>query len=359
MSDLFGDLAGGLLDIALDRSDRRFQPPEPPPLPPGIPALPPDPRAIAQGLAAIRAHDPNFDEAMFLTETRALWHRETGATAGPAGPGDGLRDVCISAAKVGPQLETITVRFGTAAGESDWVFQRASGAVTPTGQAGEADHCPNCGAPIELTPTGECRYCHRSLLDAPGWSLVTRNLLRPMTERDAAVLAMVASSMTPDTDPTLIAPPPPPPAAGEGVDTAALGIDAYSLLATARETVYAVAQARSRRTPGAVSAQVGGELAAALSAEAASTAAAHHHHILAFLEVTDAVITAASRGADGDRVTVRMHVSGEEYEIADAGMQLVDGTQTMRTWTEDWGFLRAPGAGDWIAVSSVRVADGS
>ncbi len=357
MSDLFGDLAGGLLDIALDRQDRRFQPPEPPPLPPGIPALPPDPRAIARGLDAIGGHDPTFDEAAFLAQTRAIWHRETGTTTEKAGPEDGLRDVCISAVRVGPDLETVTVRFGTATAETDWVFQRSSSAVTPTGPASEAGHCPNCGAPLELTPAGECRYCHTSVLAAPGWALVTRNLLRPMTDRDAAVLAMVAASGTQGAAPA--APVPPPPAAGAGVDTAALGVDAYALLATARETVYAVAQARSRRTPGAVSAQVGGELAAALSAEAADTAARHRHHVLAFLEVSDAVITAAAHGADGDRVTVRMHVNGEEYELADAGMQLADGSQTMRTWTEEWVFLRTGAAASWVAVSSTRVGDAS
>jgi len=348
MADLF-DILSGALDIAGELQSgrrRRDADAEPPPLPPGIPALPPDPRAIAAGLDAIRAHDPAFDEASFLAHTRAVWNKVTST-----GPGFGLpvlRDVAISAVRVGPEMETITVRFGTAAGEEDWVFQRSATSVTDPDPATTANHCPNCGAPLQLDPTGACPYCHTSVLAAPGWALTARNMLRPMTERDAAVIAMVAAAAAPATPQ---APPPPPPAASSGVDLGALGADAYSILACAREIVYAVAQARSQRRPEMVASRVAGDLAAALDAEAADTTARHRHHVLAFLEVTDAVITAV----DGDRVTVRMHLTGQEYELADGSMALVEGTQTTRSWTEDWVLRRADASAAWVAIASARV----
>ncbi|HVS40785.1 MAG TPA: zinc ribbon domain-containing protein [Candidatus Dormibacteraeota bacterium] len=355
MADLF-DILGGALDIALDmQRGRRERDPylDEPPLPPGIPALPPDPRAIARGLDAIRAHDPAFDEAAFLAHAHAVWNKVTTTGAGAGLPA--LRDEAISAVSVGPEIETITVRFGTAAGEQDWVFRRAATAVTDRDPATTANHCPNCGAPLQLDPKGACPYCHTSVLAALGWALTTQNLLRPMTARDAAVLAMVAQATTPAAP---SAPPPPPPAASTGVDLAALGVDAYSLLATARDLVYAVAQARSQRRPDMVASRVDGDLAAALAAEAADMTARHRHHILAFLEVTDAVITATDHAADGDRVTVRMRMNGQEYGLADGGMALVDGTQTQRTWSEDWVLRRAAAGADWVAISTVRVADG-
>jgi len=355
MADLF-DILGGALDIALDtqrgRRGRDAYADEPP-LPPGIPALPPDPRAIARGLDAIRGHDPAFDEAAFLNHTRAVWNKVTSTGVGAGLPV--LRDVAISAVSMGPEIETITVRFGTAAGEQDWVFQRSSTAVTDPDPATTANHCPNCGAPLQLDPTGACPYCHTTVIAAPGWALTTQNLLRPMTARDAAALAMVAQASTRDASATPSAPPPPPPAASSGVDLGALSTDAYSILACARELVYAVAQARSQRRPELVTGRVGDDLAAALAAEAADTAARHRHHVLAFLEVTDAVITAV----DGDRVTMRMHLTGQEYELADGSMTLVEGTQTMRVWTEDWVLRRADASAAWVAISSARVDDGA
>ncbi len=349
MSDLFDLLAGAALD--LDLRGRRCSAPEPPPTPPGIPALPPDARAIAAGVAAIRAHDPGFDEAAMVAGARAVWHRTTGTPA-PAGAGP-LRDVAIAAVQSGPALEAITVRFGTDAGEEDWVFQRSATATTPADPVAAAGHCPGCGAPLRPDATGGCPYCHATVVATPGWTLAARNRLRPMTDRDAAALALVAASQAPAAAP----PPPPAAAAAGGVDLGPLGVDAYSLLASARETVYAVAQARSRRRPAMVADRVTAELAAVLRDEAAATAARHRHHVLAFLEVGDAVVTAATRAPEGDRVTVRLRLSGEEYELADATLELTEGTQTVHRWTEDWVFVRPAAPGPWLAASSTPVED--
>jgi predicted lipid-binding transport protein (Tim44 family) len=134
-------------------------------------------------------------------------------------------------------------------------------------------------------------------------------------------------------------------------------VDAYSLLASARATVYAVAQARSRRRPELVADRVTPALGAALRDEAAAAAARHRHHVLAFLEVSDAVVTAAVHAPEADRVTVRLRLSGEEYELADATLELAEGTQTVRSWSEDWVFVRTSGSRPWLAASSVMVVD--
>ena len=41
----------------------------------------------------------------------------------------------------------------------DWTFQRAAAARTPQAGGTMTDHCPNCGAPLELDFTGVCKYC--------------------------------------------------------------------------------------------------------------------------------------------------------------------------------------------------------
>jgi len=355
--------------------------PEMPDLPPGIPALPPDPRLISAAIQAIRAHDPAFDEAVLLQRARALWslvlrarteHRPelcAGAVDGgllgqlvaASGEAVTLREATISAATAGPSLESVTVRFGVdgaspkeGSWEEDWVFQRSATATTAAGDAAHPGHCPTCGAPLQLDASGSCAYCHATVVAATaGWVLATRNRLRPMTARDAAVLAMVAASTAAQALAPASAPAPPPAAAAEGVDLG--GVDAYSLLATARETVYAVAQARSQRRPELVADRVTGELADALRAEAAQMTALHRHHVLAFLEVSGAVVVTAAHDAGGDRLTVRLQLSGEEYELADAGLDVVDGSQTMRIWTEDWVFVRTAASDEWRAASSARV----
>jgi hypothetical protein len=41
----------------------------------------------------------------------------------------------------------------------DWTFQRSSSATTPAKGGTLSQHCPNCGAPLELDLTGRCQYC--------------------------------------------------------------------------------------------------------------------------------------------------------------------------------------------------------
>jgi hypothetical protein len=364
--------------------------------PPGIPALPPDPRLISQGIAAIRTHDPAFDEAAVVGRARALWALAGRAQAEqrpdllrgavvedllaqpPHTEGLALRDAAVSAVAAGGDLDTVTVRLlvertegmvvaaldRLAGGreapiwEEDWVFQRAAGAVTPAGGA-EAGLCPTCGAPLRLDAAGSCAYCHSTLLAAPGWVLTACHRLRPMTAQDATALA--AGAQAGGVGPATVAPAPPP-ALASGVDLGVLGggadaVDPYNLLATVRETVYAVAAARSQRRPELAAGRVTADLAGRIRDEARAEAARHRHHVLAFLDVGDAEVTSVTHGPGGDRVTVRLGVTGEEYELADGTLEVVEGSPTMRTWAEDWVFERAGPSAPWLAAGSSVPAD--
>ncbi|HEX3604545.1 MAG TPA: hypothetical protein VH134_01390 [Candidatus Dormibacteraeota bacterium] len=349
--DLVGDLAGGMLEPGLRR---RAAATEPPPTPPGIPALPPDPRLISQGLAAIRAHDPGFDESGVLAQARAIWAQGGGGAAR-------LTGLAVSGAQTGGQRERLTVRLELAEGrgvrEEDWVFERSASATTRSGDV--TGHCPGCGAPLPAVAAAACPYCQASLVGTSTWVLSERLQLRPMTDRDATALALVAAVGAGGSAAPAAAPAPPPPAADPGVDLAVLGpgVDAHDLLGTAREIVYAVAAARSRRHPELVAGRVTPELATALREEASSLAAGRRHHVLAFLEVTDAVITGAAADGSGWGVTVRVRLSGEEYELADTGLELVEGSQTMRSWSEVWTLVRAGAGEPWCAASSERVSE--
>ncbi|MEA2670841.1 MAG: hypothetical protein QOG45_1061 [Chloroflexota bacterium] len=50
--------------------------------------------------------------------------------------------------------------------------------------------------------------------------------------------------------------------------------------------------------------------------------------------MSDAVVTAATHAPESDRVTVRLRLSGEEYDLADATLELAEGTQTVHGWWE-------------------------
>jgi hypothetical protein len=396
-----GELVSDLLRLLDDLSGARRRDPaadsglDAPP--PGIPALPPDPRLVSRGVAGIRAHDPTFDEGAVVDQARSLWtlmgreqaEQRTDLLRGaisddllawlPATEGLVLRDAAVSAVEAGGDLDAVTVRLlvertqglvlaaldhlvgGHEAPiwEEDWVFQRSAGATTPVGSA-EAGRCPTCGAPLRRDAAGSCAYCHATVLAAPGWVLTGRHRLRPMTPQDAAALA--AGAQAGRADPSTAAPPPPPAALADGVDLGALGgggerVDPYSLLATVRETVYAVAAARSQRRPELAAGRVTAALAGRVREEAGTEAARRRHHVLAFLEVGDAVVTSATQGPEGDRVTVRLHLTGEEYELADATLEVVEGSPTMRSWSEEWVFERSGPSAPWLAGGSSRPGD--
>jgi predicted lipid-binding transport protein (Tim44 family) len=163
-----------------------------------------------QGVAAIQAKDPRFDRDVFTTQVQrvfflvesawvdrnpdmsrqvmsdGLWqqHRfqiESYRSANKRNVLDGLscESIGLIAVHTDENYDTITARILAQSSDydvddrgkvvrgskdvhswsEDWTFQRAAGARTPEAGGTMADHCPNCGAPLELDFTGVCKYC--------------------------------------------------------------------------------------------------------------------------------------------------------------------------------------------------------
>ena len=164
----------------------------------------------AEGLAAIRTADPGFDPAAFLARARqafvalqAAWQaRDVDTARGFMSPGlyfswnaqveqmaeqhrrnvlEGLRVDRIEPVRVlqGRVFDDVTVRIDATCADYEvdeatqrivfgdktarpfteyWTFQRA--VVVKSGERSLLDKvCPNCGAPLDVTQLGECRYC--------------------------------------------------------------------------------------------------------------------------------------------------------------------------------------------------------
>jgi predicted lipid-binding transport protein (Tim44 family) len=164
------------------------------------------------GLAAIKARDPGFDKARFLSDVQATFYVVEGAwtqrdpavsrqvmadglwqqhrvqmqgyvSAHKSNVLEGLavESLTVIAAHTDTDYDTITVRVLATCADydvddrtgkvlrgrkdpeqwmEDWTFQRSASAVTPKGGGTLSSHCPNCGAPLELDLTGVCKYCH-------------------------------------------------------------------------------------------------------------------------------------------------------------------------------------------------------
>ncbi len=163
-----------------------------------------------QGLAAIKAKDPLFDQDVFLSQVQrtfflveeawtqrnsdmsrqvmadGLWqqHRfqiESYRSGGKRNVLDGLavESITILAVHTDQNYDTIAVRILATSSDydvddrgrvvrgsknpeqwaEDWTFQRAAGATTPKAGGTMTDRCPNCGAPLSLDFSGVCKYC--------------------------------------------------------------------------------------------------------------------------------------------------------------------------------------------------------
>lgn len=163
------------------------------------------------GLAAIAAHDPLFSQDRFLEEVQraffvvqgawtqrkpemsrqvmadGLWQQHRVQIQGyiDAGKRNVLEDISVGsmtiiAAYTDAGYDTITVRIMAACTDydvadatgkvirghkdvdqwmEDWTFQRSSSAKTPKDGGTMSQRCPNCGAPLDLDLSGECKYC--------------------------------------------------------------------------------------------------------------------------------------------------------------------------------------------------------
>lgn len=171
---------------------------------------------VDQGLAAIRGHDPDFDDTAFLGEVEraffvveqawserkpelsrsvmadSLWQQhkvqiDEYTAQGRHNALDGLSvgRASIIGAHHDQRYDTITVRILAASADydvddksgrvvsghrdiqqwtEDWTFQRAGDATTKVGGGTLARKCPNCGAPLDVDLAGVCSYCHAPIM---------------------------------------------------------------------------------------------------------------------------------------------------------------------------------------------------
>jgi len=225
-------IVGFVVFVGVAAARRRSQPLEPPMEDEGLsgrPAWPTPPDQADQpqegaagssadtpaGLAAIRSHDPAFDEAAFLasaerafflvqkawTEQKpelsrqvmadGVWqqHRSQIESQQASGTRNVLDGLAVGSARVmsassDQSYDTVVVRFLAASADyyvspdgkfvrgerqirqwqEDWLFQRSSDATTKTGGGTLDSKCPNCGAPLDLDLGGVCKYCQASVM---------------------------------------------------------------------------------------------------------------------------------------------------------------------------------------------------
>jgi predicted lipid-binding transport protein (Tim44 family) len=170
-----------------------------------------NPESSDAGLEAIAAHDPGFSRQVFLGAVQtvffvvegawtqrkpevsrqvmadALWQQHRVQIQGYLDAhrrnvlGDlSVLSLTVIAAHSDATYDTITVRVLAVSSDydvddesgkivrgdrkvqqwmEDWTFQRSSSAKTPAGGGTLSSRCPNCGAPLELDLTGQCKYC--------------------------------------------------------------------------------------------------------------------------------------------------------------------------------------------------------
>lgn len=171
---------------------------------------------VDQGLAAIKAHDPNFDLEQFTQQVQrvffiveeawserrpemsrkvmaeGLWQQHRAQIQGyvQSHKRNVLENLAVAnvwpvAASSGPRYDTITVRVVAACADydvdeasgrvlrgdqqvrqwqEDWTFERSSSAQTGAGGTALGDRCPNCGAPLDVELEGTCRYCKAPIM---------------------------------------------------------------------------------------------------------------------------------------------------------------------------------------------------
>jgi predicted lipid-binding transport protein (Tim44 family) len=169
------------------------------------------PESASEGLAAITAHDPGFEQEAFVEQVQrtffivqeawsqrqpgmsrqvmadGLWQQHKVQIQGyiDAHKRNVLEDLAVGslsiiAAHSDATYDTITVRVNAACADydvddtsgkvvrgnrrvgqwsEDWTFQRSSSATTKPGGGTLSAKCPNCGAPLDLDLSGECKYC--------------------------------------------------------------------------------------------------------------------------------------------------------------------------------------------------------
>lgn len=174
------------------------------------------PESVAAGLESIRAHDPDFDDSAFIADVErsffvveqawserkpelsrrvmadGIWqqHRvqiEQYTAQHRRNMLDNLSigNATIVAAHTDRSYDTVTVRIHAACADydvddssgnvvrgnrdvqewtEDWVYQRSSDATTKKNAGTLSQHCPNCGAPLDVDLAGVCSYCKAPIM---------------------------------------------------------------------------------------------------------------------------------------------------------------------------------------------------
>ena len=177
------------------------------------------------GVSAIRAHDPAFDENVFLAQVQRLffavleawtalkpplsqgvmasliWEQQSAQVRVYAGRGwrnllDQLTftSAVVAGAVSDSGFDTVTVRINANSADydldaggsvirgdikpwdwtEDWIFQRPSTAATAQPGTITSQACPNCGASVNVDITSICPFCDAAVISGKfGW-LLTR-----------------------------------------------------------------------------------------------------------------------------------------------------------------------------------------
>jgi len=185
---------------------------------------PPD--TVTEGLAAIHAHDPQFDETEFINQAQreffiiekawsdckpeesrrvmsdTLWdqHRAQIEQYVAKGQHNVLDNLALAGATIvnassDSHHDRIQLRMHAACADydvdnatnritrgdrtvrewyEDWLFERSSKATTRPDGGTLAQHCPNCGAPLDVDLSGVCSYCKAPVMSGDYDWVLTR-----------------------------------------------------------------------------------------------------------------------------------------------------------------------------------------
>jgi predicted lipid-binding transport protein (Tim44 family) len=176
------------------------------------------------GVAAIRAHDPRFDENVFLADAQRLffavleawtalkpamsqgvmasliWEQQKAQIAEYSSKGWrnllpklSFTSAVVAGASSESGWDTLTVRLNASSGDcdlelasgriisgdqvpwdwtEDWIFQRPESGSTAERGTVTALQCPSCGAPVNVDVTSICPFCDAAVISGKfGWSL--------------------------------------------------------------------------------------------------------------------------------------------------------------------------------------------
>lgn len=181
---------------------------------------------VAAGLDSIKQHDPAFDESAFLSDVErsffvveqawserkpelsrrvmadGIWQQHkvqidqyTAQYRRNVLDNLSIGEATVVGAHSDQAYDTVTVRILAACADydvddqsgkvvrgnrdmqqwmEDWVFQRSSDATTKTGGGTMNQHCPNCGAPLDVDLAGVCSYCKAPIMSGKYDWVLTR-----------------------------------------------------------------------------------------------------------------------------------------------------------------------------------------